>query len=69
MTEYVARVFVPAQTPPLGWTFIGAPIHTEGIAIQYVDYEALLQLRDIIPEMSEEPATRYLPSKSMINAM
>ena len=66
--EFYAKVFVPAKTSPQGWFFIGPPMPTRDLAIQQVAYEALLRLRDLLPEMKEEHATRYLPGKSGFGA-
>ena len=63
-TEFYAKVIVPAKTSPQGWFFIGPPMPTKDLAIQQVAYEALLRLRDLLPEMKEGRATCYLPSKS-----
>ena len=38
-------------------------------AIQQVAYEALHRLRDLLPEMKEEHATCYLPSKRGFGAL
>ena len=66
--ELYAKVFVPAKTSPQGWFFIAPPIPTRDLAIQQVAYDALLRLRDLHPEMKEEHATRYLPSKNGFGA-
>ena len=66
--EFYAKVFVPAKTSPQGWFFIGPPMPTRDLAIQQVAYEALLRLRDLLPEMKEEHATRYLPGKNGFGA-
>ena len=66
--EFYAKVFVPAKTSPQGWFFVGPPMPTRDLAIQQVAYEALLRLRDLLPEMKEEHATRYLPGKSGFGA-
>ena len=62
--EFDAKVFVPAKASPRGWFFIVPPMPTRDLAIQQVAYEALLRLQDLLPEMKEEHATRYLPGKS-----
>ena len=62
--EFYAKVFVPAKTSPQGWFFIGPHMPTRDLAIQQVAYEALLRLRDLLPKMKEEHATRYLPGKN-----
>ena len=66
--EFYAKVFVPTKTSPPGWLFIGPPMPTRDLAIQQVAYEALLRLRDLLPEMKEEHATRYLPGKNGFGA-
>ena len=66
--EFYAKVFVPAKTSPQGWFFIGPPMPTRDLAIQQVAYEALLRLRDLLPEMKEEQATRYLLGKNGFGA-
>ena len=66
--EFYAKVFVPAKTSPQGWFFVGPPMLTRDLSIQQVAYEALLRLRDLLPEMKEEHATRYLPGKNGFGA-
>ena len=59
--EFYAKVFVPAKTSPQGWFFIGPPMPTRDQTIQQVAYEALLRLRDLLPEIKKNmPPATYL---------
>ena len=66
--EFYSKVVVPAKTPPQSWFFVGPPMPTRDLAIQQAAYEALLRLRQILPERKEGQATHYLPSKNGLGA-
>ena len=61
--EYHVDVFVKANDSPTSWFFEGPRMETLALAVETAACKALIHLRDIIPEMADEPATRHLPFK------
>ena len=52
---------VKANDYPKSWFFEGLQMETLALAVETAACKALTHRQDIIPEMADEPATRYLP--------
>ena len=59
--EYHVEVFVKANDSPTSWFFEGPQMETLALAVDTAARKAFIDHRGIIPEMADEPATRYLP--------
>jgi len=59
--EYHVEVVVRANDAPTSWFFEGPQMATLLLAVETAALKALTRLRDLLPEMAREPATRYLP--------
>lgn len=59
--EYHVDVVMKANDSPTSWLFEGPHIDTLILAIETAARKALNHLRDILPDMANEPATRHLP--------
>lgn len=59
--EYLVDVIVKANDSPSSWFFEGPQMEDLMLAVETAAREALVRLRDILPEMANEPASRHLP--------
>ena len=59
--EYHVDVIVKANDSPTSWFFEGPQMEDLMLAVETAAREALVRLRDILPEMADEPATHHLP--------
>ena len=59
--EYHVDVIVKANDSPTSWFFEGPQMEDLMLAMETAAREALVRLRDILPEMADRPATRHLP--------
>ena len=59
--EYHVDVIVKANDSTNSWFFEGPQMEDLMLAVETAAREALVRLRDILPEMADEPATRHLP--------
>ena len=59
--EYHVDVIVKANDSTTSWFFEGPQMEDLMLAVQTAAREALVRLRDILPEMANEPSTRHLP--------
>ena len=55
------EVVVRANDSLTSWFFEGPQMATLLLAVETAALKALTRLRDLLPEMASEPATRYLP--------
>ena len=55
------EVVVRANDSPTSWFFEGPQMATLLLAVEIAALKALTRLRDLLPGMASEPATRYLP--------
>ena len=60
--EYHVDVIVKANDSPTSWFFEGPQMEDLMLAVETAAREALVRLRDILPEMADEPATRHPPT-------
>ena len=60
-TEYHVEVIVKANDSPTSWFFEGPQMATLVLAVETATLKALTRLRDLLPEMADELATRFLP--------
>ena len=59
--EYHVDVIVKANDSPTSWFFEGPQMGELMLAVETTAREPLVRLRNILPEMDDEPATRHLP--------
>ena len=59
--EYHVEVIVRANDSPTSWFFEGPQMATLVLAVETATLKALTRLRDLLPEMADELATRFLP--------
>ena len=59
--EHHMDVIVKANDTPTSLIFEGPQMEDLMLAVETAAREALVRLRDILPEMANEPATRHLP--------
>ena len=55
------EVVVRENDSPTSWFFEGPQMATLLLAVETAALKALTRLRDLLPGMASEPATRYLP--------
>ncbi|KAE8810780.1 hypothetical protein D1007_12504 [Hordeum vulgare] len=59
--EYHVDLIVKANDSPTSWFFEGPQMEDLMLAVETVARDALVRLRDILPKMADELATRHLP--------